>query len=367
MKSLVRRSFLTFALLLLNLFIGTAPAFAQTEPPVHNGPFFAADDTVIVEQAINGPVFAAGGMVEIRGAVSQDVVVAGGTVRVTGDVEQDIYAAGGSVLIEGTVQGNVVVAGGEVQILPSAQVNGVVLAAGERVSVNGTAQGPIYLGGSLVRLNGSVVNDTYIGGERLELGEQASLGGSLFAQVEEDAVIDSQASISGDRQVDKLEQPADSTESKVIGKIGRVLYSIAWRFALTAGLLFFFPVMWSKAVERFDTSAARHFLTGVVLLIGLPFLGVALLATFIGIPLTVLLFLLYVIGLMLAWLVPSLWVGWKILPTQNVYWQALTGISVIAVLSAIPLLGVFLLLVVATLGLGSLYAMITDQAAKVKS
>ncbi len=338
---------------LLFLFTAQIVAAQEDQPAAKKGPIFAADDEVRIEDNVNGAVFAAGGSVTVDGNVTQDVVIAGGTIRINGQVDQDVYAAGGSVFIDGTVKGNVIVAGGEVQLGPNAQVEGTMISAGERLGLGGNILGGLYAGGQNIRLNGLVGEDVYVGGERLLLGSEASIGGNLTGELSEWTGTEI-ASIAGQTDIKKIDVNREEKAATLGGKVAKAMYRFLWRSFVLAAAIFLVPQLLNKAVTQMQTQTTSTLVTGVMVVFGLPFLLVVLMLTIIGILPAVLGWLAYFGLLLLAWVVPSLWAGRRLLPGQNEYVQAILGVAVIVALSMIPFAGALVQLVLAAFGVGAL-------------
>ena len=319
---------------------------------VVDGPTFIAEETPNLTGTYTGPVFVAGGSVTFSGEVQQDLIVAGGTVRITGQVGQDVYAAGGTVMIDGQVGGNVIAAGGEVQMGPASSIGGSMIAGSERLILDGALSGPLYAGASRLLLNGSIGVDAWVGGETLELGDQASIGGDLRAEVRQPFEQNPSASVAGTTEVDEKLQPVKTDESKLTSKIWGFLYRVSWRFILLAVALYALPGLIKGSVERLNSQMGSIFMSGLLALIGLPFVMLLLAITFIGLPLAGLTFLAYLFVLLTAWLIPSMWAGQKILPNQNVYLQALVGVIVVVAVSMLPVIGALAGLIIAVLGFG---------------
>jgi len=350
----------TILFFLLSLNIVSAQSDVVVVSKAITGPLFVADDVVLVSEDVSGAVFAAGSSVTIAGNVSQDVVAAGGTIRITGQVDQDVYAAGGSVFIDGVVKGNVIVAGGEVQLGPQAQVGGAMMSAGERLGIGGRVMGPLYAGGQNINLNGSVAQDVKVGGEKLVLGSAASIGGTLTGELSEWSGVEV-ASVAGGTKLHKIETRAAKKETSWGGKIAKSFYRFAWRTVTISFVLFLVPQVLRRGTALLQKESTRVFMTGVVVVFGLPFLMLALTLTIIGVPLAVLAILAYLILLLLAWMIPSFWVGRRLLPDENEYIQGILGVAIIVVLSMIPIVGALFQLVLAAFGVGALVLLVKQK------
>ena len=341
-------------------------AMMETSTMADKGPLFVANETVLLNEEYAGSVFAAGGTITMSGHVQQDLLVAGGTIHITGQVDQDVYAAGGTVIIEGQVHGNVVAAGGEIQVSPTAQIDGALIAGTERLSLDGLLEGPLYAGGKRIFLNGLIGGDVKVGSDTLELGNNASIAGNLRAEVGQPYTANPDASIAGTTDVQQnLRQSQEKKQEffKAGSLIWKGFFRVVWRFAFLAVLLLVLPKFMRAGAERLSEQPGGMFITGVVTLIGVPFLLLLVAVTIVGFPVAIILGLLYLVSLLTAWTIPSLWVGQRILPEQNQYLQALLGVAVVVVLGLIPLVGGLVKLMVLTLGLGTTLSLLAKNRA----
>ena len=90
-------------------------------------------------------------------------------------VDHDVYVFGGTLVSNGTINGDLVVAGGNVEV--NGPVKGDVLAAGGRISINGPVGGDVRTAGGQVTIAGDIAEDV------LAAGGQVTLGGRVGQDV----------------------------------------------------------------------------------------------------------------------------------------------------------------------------------------
>lgn len=334
-----------------------------------NKPRFIFDGQVKLEEALTGPIIIGGGLVTIDGKVDQgDLLVFGGSVRITGEVEQDIYAAGGSVIIDGQVGGNVVAAGGEIQLTPTASVAGNLISAGERLLMKGNVGGSWLAAGKYLDLSGEIKQDLDFWGQKMVINQTASVAGQLQARVEEAPAIAQQANVPSDKDISVLETNQNKWRQHWLEKSIwlSVIGSIAWRFVLLSILVYFIKLDlkslsvnlvrdgWSKAVK------------GAGLIIGLPLLGFLVFVTDILIPISILIFSLYLILWLISWVYPAWWLGvWLnqrvVKSSINPYFVSLIGAIAIGVIKYLPIVGAPLYLLLSAWGLGAMYSLVKTK------
>ncbi len=101
------------------------------------------------------------------------------TVAAGETVASDLYAFAGTVRIDGTVDGDLIATGGSIDVTGS--VTGDVLAAGGNVSIDGTVDGDVRMAGGTLTVGGSVAEDVVAAGGQLTLASSGSIGEDLFA------------------------------------------------------------------------------------------------------------------------------------------------------------------------------------------
>ena len=120
------------------------------------------------------------GVAIVQGAVSEKfrsgetVVIAAGET-----VANDVYALAGTVRVEGTVDGDLVASGGQIDV--TGTVTGDVLAAGGSVNINGTVGGDTRIAGGTLSVGGAITEDLLATGGRLTVTSSGTVGEDLIA------------------------------------------------------------------------------------------------------------------------------------------------------------------------------------------
>jgi cytoskeletal protein CcmA (bactofilin family) len=136
---------------------------------------YLAGGQVTIDQPVNGDLLVAGGTVLVNSKVGQDILAAGGTLILEGSA-QDLRAAGGNVLIRNAVQGDLIVAGGSVTIGSESTVNGDVFVAGGDVTIAGTVLGNVQVRGGNATIAGVLKGDADVRAESITVS--GSIDGS---------------------------------------------------------------------------------------------------------------------------------------------------------------------------------------------
>ncbi len=261
---------------------------------------YAAGSTVEIAGTINGDLFCAGQSVHISGTVSGDVMCAGQTVTISGSVGGDIRAAGQTVTVSGTVGSNISVAGQTVTIASSAAIGGDATIGGADAVIGGSIGRDIVLGSSNATVEGKVGRNIQAEVEKLRLTGSAIVNGSLTYTSRNDAVIDSQARITGG-QSHSL-PPAESSRRAGFGAGSIVALLVFLSALLGASLLLVavVPQILDKTAVKTLREPLKTFGVGVLFLFMAPVVVFVLFISIIGIPLAIMALLLWLLILMVS-------------------------------------------------------------------
>lgn len=227
----------------------------------------------------------------------------GGTAVVQGEVRGDIVAFGGSVVIDGNVDGNVTLYGGNLTLQNGAHVNGDIHVCGGQ-----------WIEGADSQLHGNVFDCTK--------------SVSLLLLSNNDA--------------------------------GLRFWSIVTWIALAWLLITLLPEHVMLVRTTVQSKMRRSFFLGLLTILLAPAILAVLIALIIPIPLAI----IVAIGLMAAWALGTVAIGWLIgerlvhlvAPQRNSRsLQVVVGIAVLALASSLPYIGWFISIGAGLLGLGAVF------------
>ncbi|MDZ7726263.1 MAG: polymer-forming cytoskeletal protein [Candidatus Campbellbacteria bacterium] len=300
--------------------------------------------------AVEGSLVAAGGQLLVAGEVLDDLTILGGQINVSGDIGGSMQTAGGSVTVSGSVDDDILALAGSVILLPDSTVNGGVVAFGGDITLNGEVNGDVYIDGGSVVINGPVGGDVDIQGGKIEIGSGAVISGDVIHRSGTEANISSEAQIDGEVSSGDLREVYRDGEFAFAG-INTKTTGLIFRFlSLLAGALLLGLVLRrfsSRVVERsLSQTWWKHTLLGFALLVLIPVAFIILVATFIGIPVGIMVILSYVSFLIAGWFTAAIVFGSLILKwtakedTGSISWQSITiGVIAYFLLTFIPIVG----------------------------
>ena len=315
-------------------FLITAPAALAAE--------WRTGDRVYIGPAevIEADLYIAANDVEIAGTVRGDVFVAANTLRFTGNLDGGLTAVvasaelsgqvssgarvfASSLSLSGVVGRDLIVSGNTLRITEGAQVGGDLIAAVNRADVFG-----------------AIVANAKLTVDRLTIGSLASIGGSLEYLSQHDANVLYGAKIS--QNLGRVAPPESTWGSHLWG----VLLFFLGVLGLGLFWLWLFPTTSQRAVDTLSGSVAKSMGAGLLAFFGVPLLAALLFVpgVFLGLlPVSVVLFSLFVVGVVSAGSLVGLWLGEWLLerlhrPSSRVGALAL-GAALIALAVNIPWLG----------------------------
>ncbi len=353
-----------FGLFLVTSLAGTAsaaPLFLEGNSSVTSlaGPveddLYTVGGTVNISKPIKGDLIVAGGTINIDSEVTGDVIVAGGTVNIKGTVGDDVRVLAGQVNVEGTIGDDVIAITGDLTLTASSVVKGDVVVTGGKVVLGGRVLGSARINVEEVALEGPTDGDAEIHySHNFKPGEGARIGGKLaYWAPEENSEL---AAIASSAVFNKYIPPAGSKGFGVTALIWEFLSLLLLGGLLLLGLPKFFP----KAVQDIKKHWSKDFWQGFLVLVTIPVLALIATITVIGLPVALILVLLYGVILMLGGIVGSMYVGSLLVKFDSgskisIFGSFAVGLAVYTLLGLVPVVGWLAKFFMVLLGIGAIW------------
>lgn len=329
------RLFVALALIALVLAALPAAAFAGTDTAGN----VLATDSDSNPSGVEGDLYWAGQSLDLDDAsIDHDIIAAGESLSIRDcTVGGAVRLAARTIdIAKTTINGSVTVAGQHVVLNTDSTAN-CFYAIGETVALRGSVKSAV-LAGDTVTIDGTVDGDVEVWADKLVLGKNARITGTVNAHVSEDPERAAGAEV-GALKIDRTEREDTSTANDVIGGIVAAALSTCF-VALLLELVF--PRATANAAGMLHQRPTPLWVSG-------------LLGTVAVVP-TVLLLIISIAGLSLAGalmcgvigiaLVSAAFAGCAIARmvghSQNRYAMAAVGGIIAGVLTAIPLVGDFI-------------------------
>lgn len=321
--------------------------------------------------AVKLPVFMAGENQVIDKPIDGDLMVAGSQVKITSDIKGDVYAAGGQIDVAGTISGNLIVAGGNVTI--SGKVLKNIITAGGQIKVDTSAEtsGYALIGGGTVELLGKFSGPVKVGAGTFTLGEKAVINGNLEADVNK-SDISATSKILGEKKIQIHE--TKKAEVKTVQSSRYTGFSSLKEIISFLGKLVLLLILVKLFAQKIiETNAKKSFWSnlglGLVILIMTPFLSLMLLLTVIGIPLSGIIFSVYLLILSLSKVVASILLGNYLseksyLKSKDRYLLSSLALLLLTFVGFVPYVGGFVKLMAFLFGIGAITTSLKSTFAK---
>ena len=315
---------------------------------VVNGSLLAAANSVTVDGTINGDLYCAGQTIIVRGTVTGDVLCAGQTLDISGTVGGNIRSIGQLLTIGGPVKRNVVVAGQTVSVASEAAIAGELLAAGQTIN-----------------LNSSIGGDVNAAAESILLGEKANIAGNFTYTSPTVASEATGAAVTGkvSHIISKKLEPKPLTPRSLMPK------TQPWPVNAIGSIVFYLIIgaivvllAKEKVLRTVSQMLARPWFDGFVgflTMITAPIIIVMVAITIIGIPVALILGVIFAVMIVLSRVYVSVIVGDKLLSAlgrtkSGLLLQVVIGVIIIELLVKVPVLGFFLSAIATLWGLGGI-------------
>ncbi|NNE18538.1 MAG: hypothetical protein HKN10_08690 [Myxococcales bacterium] len=317
---------------------------------------FLGGKTAIVAGVVDGDVFAAAERVEVTGTVRGNVYGAGETVTIAGEVSGSVHAAGKNVEVDAKIGGSGFLAGRNVLVTEGSDLVRGGYFAGESVRSKGRVGRDLIFAAETMDVNGSVERNVRGYGSQVTVSSNASVGGDLQVTVpSQDAVeVDDGATVSGDTIVDieeKEERRAFLYPGFYFGVLAKALAMLLMGLVLVT----LFPSLLPSTPES-SREVLRDMGFGFVALIATPVVMLIIALTVIGIPVSLVLGVVYALLLFLSTLVVAYFAAQR-LPAPNnrrLVLNTAATLLVILFVVAIPFVGPGLNFLVHIFGVGCL-------------
>lgn len=337
---------------LLAALLAAAPVAAQDRGgavTVIGGHLFAVGDDVRTTAGAEDDAFLAGGRITAIGTFQQGLFAGGRDVRVGGTVGDDLFAAGQTIVVEGAIADDLFATGQRVELREGARVGGDAFLAGQTIELFGEVGGGAYVGATTLVITGTINGDVQARVDRLVIGPRARINGALEYRANS-TDISSTAVIAGGTRVREA-QPAEreSFEDEIAESAGWSIGTIAGLTIMAALLQLVIPGVLNDASDVVSARPLPAFGWGLAALVGLPLLGILLLITILGIPLGLLLWLVFAVLMGAATVSSAYWLGLRIRGLFDstledpefggrVLWSVV-GLVALAVILWVPILG----------------------------
>ena len=352
----------------LSLGLAAAISVARAEPPIGNpalegGDRIVGGGSVRQTKSVDGDLVAIAGEFELAAPVDGKALVAGGNVRIASKVDGDLFAAGGNVKISAAIGGHARVAGGNVELASTGSVERDFSVAGGDVDIRGPVGGNVHIGAGNVLIDSAIGGDVRAASGDLKLGPNARIAGRLIhrgAHVQRDPA----AVVEGGVQRRTHDRSRDRWRDRVTVHRGGGGWWWTLGIVVLAALL---AAAFPKEIQRVGGALRAHpgvtLFAGFVALICVPFAALILMITIIGLPVALVVMLLYGLLLLVGYAAAGVMLGdaalqrFRAQDAGRVWYRiaaATLAMLAVALVAKVPVVGAFVALAAILFGMGAI-------------
>lgn len=343
-------------LLVAGLRVGGIVIVAEDE--VVREDLYAMGERVIVEGVIQGDLFVITGNLIVAGRVEGDVLgLVGGPATISGEVTGSVRVAANTLSVTGVIHDDLAAAAVETAIHGGIGRD-AFLYTGE-MSADGIIGREIRAHAWRMSIDGPVGHDIKVRVDTLVLGENAVVGGDVFYKGSDDAEIAPGATVLG--SVIRRDALAP-VWAKAVTRLFAVLSVFGF---IVAGLVgsWLFRGTSRRAVQKVGERPGKSALVGLAAVLLIPILVLPLFLTLVGIPIGLVLLILWLVALFLGPLPAVTWFGDRVTKRSGGFVGALVVGTLLwrGAMWLLPLLAAALYLAALLVGLGAAVLAMWEQ------
>lgn len=327
-----------------------------------SGDVFAAGGWLSLGKAVRGSLLAAGGRIDVQGEVGEGIVLVGGRLGLETAAGGDVFAVGGKIVVNDIVDGDLIVGGGKVELGESARIKGKAMIGAGAVHVGGRIDGSLRAGARKVVVAGTVAGNAHLAADTIVVLPSARIDGDLVYHSPEALELDD-AQVGGDITFVQSEEMRERFGGIHAGAGAAHLVLVLGLILVAACLVLVAPTLFPALDARMQMKRWKALGLGLAVLLAGPALVALLMATWVGLPLALLLAGCYVLAATLGFFGAAYGVGRRLFawfkrdlgatPWKRVGATA-CGLLVLGLVAVVPVLGAVAVLLATALGVGAL-------------
>ncbi|MFI5275376.1 MAG: hypothetical protein ACHQT5_00960 [Candidatus Saccharimonadales bacterium] len=350
------RPLLTLSVLLVSLISFAGVAYAASANQTVSGntdhTVFKTGDTINITGTVNGDIYCAGQTISIDATVNGDVLCAGQSVDINGTISGNVRVAGEYVNLNATVTNNATLLGQDITVARSAHIGQDITLSGQNVTLNGGVGRDVWTTTNLMTVNGTV-------GRNFTAAHVGTL------------TLASGAHIAGDLTYTSMQKLQKGSSARVAGTttyhVSQVHHANFFGFLLLAKLYWFMAMLvlgvvlvtlFPRQFERWNPEWGKVFwwkvLIGFVASFVVPALIILLVLSLLGVPLALLILLLWIVAAFIATPLAGYFVGSLVVPRLHPVLMVLIGGAILGAVELIPFIGWIVGVVAYWFGTGAL-------------
>ena len=319
------------------------------------------DNDVVLENDYNSSVAAAGQNVEFTGNTKGVLASAGNNIKVKGTSDY-AFIAGNDINVNGVINNDGFIAGNIITFGSDTVIKRDMVIAGSDVELSGNFERNVSVYAGKVSVKGAnIKGNLKVYTERVTLDGTSIVGGTLYYPE------DSKYKASEGANIGKVEKTAaiqTEDEENYFATLSAKIWSFLGLALIFAAMSLFIPNIFDKINEKYEkfevSEAVEVFTKGLVVLILVPVVALLLCLTMIGIPLGIILLILYGLSLYLTTIFTAYLIGYKVWQKffnkeAHILFFGLIGLTLLLILELIPGVRTLVMIISLLVGLGLIF------------
>lgn len=319
------------------------------------------DTDVVMEDVYNSSVAVAGQTVSLDGIIKGVALGGGNKVTLNGETDYALLV-GNSIRVDGKVNNDIMIGGNLITVSDKAEFKRDAIIVGADVEISGTFGRNVSIYSSKVTLKNAKINgNVKFYGKSITVEKGTVIKGNLSYPEDSTYKADKGATIG---KTIKTEAIQTQDDENYFATVSAKIWSFLCFALIFAAISLFFPGVFTKINTKFEKmefgEVVEVFTKGLVVMILVPVVAVLLCCTMIGIPLGIILVLLYGIAMYLTTIFVAYLLGYKIWQKvfnkdTNMLFLGLIGLFILLILGLIPGVRTLVSIVTTLIGLGLIF------------
>ena len=303
------------------------------------------------DKTVQHNLYAAGANVTVEGNVEGDVICAGQSININGNVGGSVRVAGQTININGSIAKGAQTFGSNIVIGANANISWDMLMAGAFTEIRGYIGRDLHGAGGNVTISGEIGKDVKLrlddrvnkkeALKTLIIEDGAKINGNLYYTAGAEGTISDQAIIAGETGF-SMGKKHDDTNS--FSFFWSTIYSIFAALVIGLVIISIFRKHVEEIINKMLEKSNASIIWGIGLMFITPLLVFFLAITLIGLPLGLIVLVLWLILMYTAKIITAILIGKKItnkLKFKNIsiIWAMVIGVIVSWFVFSLPIIG----------------------------
>lgn len=305
-------------------------------------------------EIISDNVVTAGNDITIRGEINDNVIVFGRVVKISGKINGSLFVAAQELQIEGEITKDVFVGAASVLITENGKIDRDLACGSANLIIDGQIGRNVMAGTGTLSIDGKIGGNVTASSSLIEISGNADIFGSLSYYSQKELSINNPDKIAGGVNFNKIQKA--NNDNIFSGKFSMWILGLIMSVVLGFLLIAFFPKRTKKIAECINENWSKSLGIGFLMFVVMPLIAFIFMILIIGLPVGLILFVVYLILIYIAKIWVSLYLGNMISHKKwNPYWAMILGLVILYLIYLIPIAGPIIAFIVILIGLGGLY------------